>query len=36
MAYVYPLDIYTCWPEAIDITVWICSALNDPFLRILS
>lgn len=36
IAKIYSVDIYTCWPEVIDITVWVCAALNDPFVRILS
>ena len=36
MAYIQPSYIYHCWPEVIDITVWVCAAINDPVVRIFS
>jgi hypothetical protein len=36
IAYLHPSLLYTCWPEAIDVVVWVCTAINDPFVRILS
>jgi hypothetical protein len=34
--YLHPSLFYTCWPEAVDVTVWVCTAINDPILRIFS
>lgn len=36
MTYIQPSYIYRCWPEVIDITVWVCAAINDPVIWVLS